>query len=391
MARQPSSLFSKDFASGLFQIVALAGVACVAFVLSGAMRVSTETDTNMSEGVALPPIVMLGHAELTEFAPVIKLNGVVEANVASPISPQVGGRVDWVSNKFQSGKAVKSGDLLFTIDTDDFDLQYRLALGELGSAQAALANEEAEAELAIEQWEALFPGEPISALTARGPQLDAARARLESAKAARDQAELAIKRAKVRAPSDGRLISAGVTLGQVVNANQSVGSLYAFDAIELALSLPEEQLQLLSPVIGRTAQIPERPGLGAVIDRVEGTLDARTRMLTLRASLNAPKDLRPGQFFEAQIQAPSLGELLKLDAAYIRFDDTIWIARAGKAFPMKVEVIVRDGEYAYITPIDLADGIIIDPPFGLKAGDPIRPGSVSELASSELTSFESAR
>lgn len=391
MAKQPYSLFPKDFASGLFQIVALVGVACIAFVLNGVMRVSPETDTNISPSEPLPPIVKLGNAELTEFAPLIKLNGVVEANVSSPIAPQVGGRVDWVSNEFQSGKAVKSGDLLFTIDTDDFDLQYRLALGELGSARAALANEEAEAELAIEQWEALFPGERISALTARKPQLDAARARLESAEAARDQAELAIKRAKVRAPSDGRLISAEVTLGQVVIANQSVGSLYAFDAIELALSLPEEQLQLLSPVIGRTAQIPARPDLEAVMDRVEGTLDARTRTLTLRASLNAPQDLRPGQFLEAHVQAPSLGPLLKFDAAYIRFDNTIWIARAGKAFPMNVEVIVRDYGYAYITPIDLADGIIIDPPFGLKPGDPIRPGSVSEFVSSELSSFKSVR
>ncbi|MEM6554611.1 MAG: efflux RND transporter periplasmic adaptor subunit [Pseudomonadota bacterium] len=384
MVERTSSQVRSDFTRGVIQLFALAGVAGIAFFLNSAMRVSPSLDTASHAESVLPPLVEVETGTVADFAPIVKTNARVETLANTPISPQVGGRIDYVSDAFKSGYVIKKGELLFTLDTTDFELQYRLASGELGSARAALASEQAEAALASEEWESLFPGQEIGALTAREPQLEAARARLDSAQAAVDQARLAIDRAKVFAPKDGRLISVNATLGQVVNANQVVGEYYAFDAIELSIGLSEDKVELLAPIVGRKIHIPDYPNLDAEIDRIEGMVDPQTRLLTLRAKLDAFPDLLPGQFLQIEIQAAHLGPLLKFDEANIRTNDTIWIARSDRAHMIQLDIIARQDGSAFIKPISLEDGIIIDPPFGLEPGDPIRLLKLGGLVSSKI-------
>ena len=134
------------------------------------------------------------------YAPRISLNGVVESRTVTSIVPQVGGRVVEVSPSFRPGASVGRGEVLFAIEPNDYELAVDRTLAEIELARSELAQLRAEAAAEREVWESSFPGREIPDLIARRPQIAAAEARLHSAEAARDAAEIVLTRTIVRAP-----------------------------------------------------------------------------------------------------------------------------------------------------------------------------------------------
>ena len=95
------------------------------------------------------------------------------------------------------------GEVLIRIDDADYRLARVRAESQVASAQQALIREQAEAELARQDWEELGTG-AASPLALREPQLAQAQASLEAARSQLRDAELALERTIVRAPFEGR-------------------------------------------------------------------------------------------------------------------------------------------------------------------------------------------
>ena len=132
--------------------------------------------------------------------------GTVAPRTQTTLVAQVGGQVIRVSDKLRNGGFFAEGDELLVIDPRDFAADVQIGEAALADASQLVEEEQARASQAARDWERLGnEGEP-SSLVLRAPQVAAARARLESARASLTKAQLNLERATVRAPYAGRVL-----------------------------------------------------------------------------------------------------------------------------------------------------------------------------------------
>ena len=205
------------------------------------------------------PRVEILEVSLETFRTEVRSQGSVMPRREIGLSPEVNGRVVWVSAQLVVGGLFSQGAELVRVDTSDYELALRQASAEIQTAQASMTNslaqvssgeaqmaqaearitrEEAEANAARAEWKLLGrQGEP-PALLVRDPQIREARAALASAKAlmgasranfesglaaleaaraVRDQAQINLQRCVVLAPFDGRVKSQSIGVGQLVS------------------------------------------------------------------------------------------------------------------------------------------------------------------------------
>jgi len=237
----------------------------------------------------------------------VESQGTVRARTRINLTAEVSGKVVYVAPAFDAGGFFEEGEVLARIDPRDYELALTRAKATLAQAQVRLQQEEAEAEVAREEWEDLGRGEP-SPLLLRKPQLAEARAAVESAKAAVAAAKLDLDRCVIRAPFAGRVRTKLADVGQFVARGAVLAEIYAVDYAEVGLPLPLSDLAFVELPIafrGETPRAHPRVFLSAEIggrlcewegriDRTEGEINARTRMLTAVARVADPYGRKAG-------------------------------------------------------------------------------------------------
>ncbi|CAN0235663.1 unnamed protein product, partial [Chrysoparadoxa australica] len=225
----------------------------------------------------------------------------------------------------------------------DYLLAVERAEAEIAAASSDLAQLEAEAQLAVVEWEELFPNREVNELAARIPQIEAAKARLGSANANMRTAELALQRTRVYAPVDARILSSSLDIGQIVAPGQSLGRLVALDSIEIALPVSTDQLAILAPVIGRQASLRQRGGTSeeqtAKVVRVDATLDERTRLSNLYLAPETKDGLRIGDFFDVTITSNTVNNALVIPATALSGQSKVWVVDNGQLASRAVTVL----------------------------------------------------
>ena len=121
---------------------------------------------------------------------------------------------------FQDGALVQQGDLLFSIDPRTFDAAMKEAGARLDIARTTL-------DLAKQEFERASSLRPSGAIAEsvfdqRRQQLLAAQAELGGAEATLQQAQLNIDYTKIEAPISGRISRKLISVGNLVNANDTV-------------------------------------------------------------------------------------------------------------------------------------------------------------------------
>ena len=117
----------------------------------------------------------------------VEAQGMVQPHREIQLVAEVAGRITQVSPSFEAGRFFEAGEELVTLDTRDYELGVTRARAQLAEAEVRLTREEAEAEVAIAEWETLGEGDP-GPLVRREPQLAEAQAAVASARAALEQA-----------------------------------------------------------------------------------------------------------------------------------------------------------------------------------------------------------
>ncbi|MCH7666259.1 MAG: hypothetical protein IH936_10075, partial [Acidobacteria bacterium] len=133
-----------------------------------------------------PPLVRVVEVTRGPVALNVHSTGTVEPARRSTLVAQIGARVARLSPGFAEGAFFDRGDLLVRLESRDFELAVTQAEARVAQAQVQFEREQAEARLAVEEWDELGLGEP-TALVIREPQLARARADLESSQAALEQ------------------------------------------------------------------------------------------------------------------------------------------------------------------------------------------------------------
>ena len=334
---------------------------------------------------------------LGNFQPIITAQGTVEPHTVINLTPEISGRIIFVSAKLVVGGLFEKGEELLRIDAKDYELALERAKADINSAQSQITNalaqissavaqkaksesrimrEEAEAKAARAEWVLLGKENDPPDLLVRVPQINeakagitsaialsnAARAQKQSAKAlvkaaeaSREQAELNVKRCVIKAPFHCRVQSRNIGVGQIASRASVLAQLQSVDYAEVRLLLPLDEFRHLQitnafrggmsiangPSVTLTAHGNKWPGR---IVRSEGEIQAGTQMMAVVAQVSKPYgDDRPalsfGQFVSAAIQGRAFKDIAILPMTVLRDDDLVYVADNNKLHARKVTVL----------------------------------------------------
>ncbi len=373
--------------AGALQLVFVVGVIGFALLLSISLRPD-------DSGPAPPtrsnePVVSVVNPVTAPFRPSVRLNGVVQARTVTSVIPQVSGRVVEVSPAFRPGGSVARGAVMFRIDPADYELAIERTLAEIEIARSDLARLEAEAAAERRIWQGQFPDRPIPDLIARVPQIAAVKARIRSGEAAREAAELALSRTRVRAPFDARVLATELDVGQVVGGNAAVGTIFSVDGLEVAVSVSAAERKLIGPVSGQRVTIVTPAAPSGTIDgrllREAAALDERTRLGTLFVGTEDAQPLTVGEFVTVEIDGVSTPDSYRVPAAALTSRDRVWVVDGGRLAARTVEVLGREADLAVVGVFDIADGVVAVPPANASDGMPVSARERGELAAAGTT------
>ncbi len=312
--------------------------------------------------------------------------GTVRPSAEIDIAPQVGGKVVWVDPGFRSGRRVRAGQTIFRIEEADYLYRVQEARANLATRRVALLEEQERAEIARTHYELYSTGQGDSAsasapspLTLREPQLNAALAALKRDEARLADVNLALSRTAVVAPFDGFVREESVDVGQIVSAGQTVGRLFASNAVEVVVPLSDSDASLIpglweleardgEPRVA--ARVVAQYGSGSYVwegyvDRAEAFLDAQTRTIDVIVrvpdpfSENAPTSrtavvsgappLLVGEFVEAEIEGLEIDDYFKVPRASLQPGNEVWMVRDGVVNIVPVQVLQRADDEVFVT------------------------------------------
>ncbi len=269
------------------------------------------------------------------------LTGSLQPRFQSPVGFRVAGKI--ASRHVEVGSRVKKGDLLFSLDPVDYDLQLKMAESDVISAEAQLkqtTNEEARLRK-LRSSSAISQSEYELILSTR----DVANARLESAQKRLDVSRNQRDYCDLKADRDGLIVGISGESGQVVAVGQPVLILMQGSELEVLVSVPENQVSLLQSSQA-TASIwsdsqrsmkAELRELSPMADAVTRTFDARFKLL------DASNNLSPGMTASIELASGASDQLsVPMSALAKQLDSTIvWkidpAAGTVTAVPVEVE------------------------------------------------------
>jgi multidrug efflux system membrane fusion protein len=265
-----------------------------------------------------PPAVTVAPVEKQELVEWNEFTGRTEPVEMVEVRPRVSGHIQEV--RFESGKLVKKGDVLFVIDPRWHQAEYDRRQADYEQAKVHLENAEREANRTGQ----LLANRAISTeeAEAREARFKEAKAALLSAQAARDTAKLDLDYTEIRAPIDGRVSRALVTTGNYVSGIPGAASilttLVSVDPIYVYADVDENSLLKFNALaqaqklegasdgkVPVELQLADEEGFPhrGYIESFDNKLDPNTGSILLRTIFpNKDERIVPGLF--ARIRVP---------------------------------------------------------------------------------------
>jgi RND family efflux transporter MFP subunit len=335
----------------------------------------------------LPPLVRTVEATPTDLQLTVESQGTVRPRTESIVVAEVAGRVIEVSPSMVAGGFFEKGEALLALDPTDYEQDVIRARLEVARAEVGLAREQAEAEVAREEWSDLRGDEPAPPLTSRELQLAHARAAVDAAKAALEREQTDLGRTTLRAPYTGRVREKMVDLGQYVTPGQALARIYAVDRAEVRLPLPDAELAYVDVPLDYRNRAAREPGprvvlrsefAGAVhewegrIVRTAGEIDPKSRMVQVVVEVIDPygrsedsnrPPLAVGMFVEAEIVGHLVKNVVVLPRTALRGDDRVWVAGDDGRLRFRDVEIVRVGRERVVIRSGLEPGeqVVLSP------------------------------
>lgn len=229
-------------------ILALALGSCSLCVLP-ACNPRTDSSAETQEKAPAIKVFNLRHQEVTDYG---EWFGYLRGEQDTDIHPRISGFL--ISQEYKNGTRVKAGDVLFRIDPKLFQAELERSEANLQAAKASLTAAEAtaaKAQLDVKRYTQLISSGSISEkdLTDAQQTLKAANAQVEAAKAQIGQQEAAVQKARInldytviRAPYDGIMGTANVSIGDLVSPASKLTNITSIDPIRVDFSVNGDHL-----------------------------------------------------------------------------------------------------------------------------------------------------
>ena len=329
--------------------------------------------------------------------------GTVQPRIRSMLIAQVSGQIVDIQPYFRPGGFFTEGNTLLTIDPRDYQADVQIAEATLMDALQAEAQEQARAKQALIDWQRLGEEDQApSALALRKPQLQAAKARVHSARSALNKAKLNLERTQLVAPFSGRVLEQMVDVGQVVNPGTQLGEVFATDYVEVRLPIRNADLAFVDlpevdqgphPDVTIYSELGARQNWTGKIIRTEGAIDEIARQLHVVAQINDPfgtagsvgRPLKIGEYVTAEISGKVLPNVIVIPNNTIYQNAYVYVLEEGLLQRRSVEIDWQNGTESIIAAgLSSGDALVTTPLGQVISGTRVR------IAGPQATTLPSA-
>ncbi len=372
--------------------VLLIALAAGLYVVIFSTEPEAERSTETRETAMLIEVV---EVELGNYRPQISALGRVHPAREIQLSPRVSGEVIERSPNFTPGGFIAAGEPLLKVDPADYENILLQRRSDLHRAEADLKIEMGRQRVAESDLELLDQDIPVDArgLALRQPQLEIAKAAVEAAKSAVRQAELDLQRTEISAPFDVQVIDRQIDVGSQVTPAENLGRLIGQKTYWVLATVPLSTLPWIemgvenegsSAVLRDRSAWPEGMQRHGTVERLIGTLDQQTRLARLLITVDDPlarqaeNQGKPALILDSIIEATITGKeienVVRLERAYLREDDTAWLMDEDQKLKIvRLDIVFRDTKFAYVKS-GLSDGdrVVITGLTTISEGAPLR-------------------
>ena len=319
----------------------------------------------------------------------MSLPGTTSAFATADIFARASGYV--VKRYVDIGDQVKQGQLLAEISAPEIDHQIAQAQATLSQSEAALRQQQANADLAGVTWGRDKPLVQQGWVTAQQGSVDQQNLEAQQAAVGVAQSNVAAQQAQIKvlqqakdylsvlAPFDGVVTRRNIDVGSLVQADATTGTfmftVMQTNVIRTQVYVPQDQAFGVAPGVEAVVRVPELPdrGFPGTVTRMADALDPLTRTLLTEIDVpNSDGALPSGVYCSVELHIPRKTPSLVVPADAIIFDAQgvrvaaiengvvhmrkVTIARD---FGTQVEVSdgLKDGDQVILNPsVNLADG-----------------------------------
>lgn len=358
----------------------------------GALRYSAqqrETIADTTQRESLVPSVRTATVKAGDATMLVSLPGTTSAFATADIFARASGYI--VKRNVDIGDQVKQGELLAEISAPEIDHQIAQAQATLSQSEAALRQQQANADLASVTWGRDKPLVEKGWVTAQQGDVDRQNLQAQQAAVGVAQSNVAAQQAQIQvlqqakdylsvlAPFDGVVTRRNIDVGSLVQADATSGTfmftVMQTNVIRTQVYVPQDQAFGVAPGVEAVVRVPELPdrGFPGKVTRMADALDPLTRTLLTEIDVPNPDAALPsGVYCTVELHIPRKTPALTVPADAIIFDAQgvrvaaiengvvrmrkVTIARD---FGTTVEVTdgLKDGDQVVLNPsVNLADG-----------------------------------
>jgi RND family efflux transporter MFP subunit len=354
---------------GIWAISALIVILALAFA-------KHQIDTRPKAKRQKPPqqarLVTVQAAEQTPYKTLVSAMGTVVPAKEITLSPEVSGRVIFISPLVIPGGVIQQGQILIRIDPRDYEAVVKQRQSELAKAKLNLKLEQGNQLVAQQEYKMLddIIQDQDQEMILRKPHLEQAQAALEAAEASLQKAELDVERCTVKAPFNGIIQDKSADVGAQVTPASPLLKIMGTDEYWVEALVPVNQLEWITipkdnHQAGSGARVfdsvwgPDVFREGTVI-RLLGQLEEQGRLAQVLISVKDPLALESNSsevppvlvdsYVRVEIEGKTLPNVFAVNRDYLHDGNNVWIMDEGDRLEiLPVEVVFRDKETVYLS------------------------------------------
>ena len=334
--------------------------AAVVFILIAVLLVAFAPRPVASPQPQAAPSVPVISVKPQELQIPLRSHGQVQMAREYQLSSRAGGRVIFLSDQFVSGGHIRAGELLVKIDDQVYQLEVSQRQAELDSRLLQL--EEIRAKASVAQLQAAD-----NDFARFIPQLRMANSQVDAARAALKYARQQLQDTQIVAPVSGRLAQVLVQPGQLVQAAQTLASIYDDSWQEVALTISDSDAALLRLENNQQPHTVKLHSNGrtiaARIVRSEARrADFQQIVLIARPQYQAGEiPLLPGTYVDADIFTPPMQNIISVPRSALQADNRLWLVDSQQQLQsVEADIIYRAQDTLYLRNPLPADTLVVN-------------------------------
>ena len=383
----------REWAGRLFGLSAL--LLLIAGLTFGGWRYYAQQRDTLAEAAqrqSLVPTLRTAVVKPGDPTMLVSLPGTTSAFATANIFARASGYVG--KRNVDIGDPVKQGQVLAEITAPEVDHQIAQAQATLEQSEAALRQQQANADLANTTWGRDKPLVDKGWVTAQQGDVDRQNLQAQQAAVGVAQSNVAAQQAQIKvlqqakdyltvqAPFDGVVTRRNIDVGSLVQADATSGTfmftVMQTNVIRTQVYVPQDQAFGVAPGVEAVIRVPEIPahGFPGKVTRMADALDPLTRTLLTEIDVPNPDGaLPPGVYCTVELHIPRKTPSLTVPADAIIFDaEGLHVAAIENGIVhMRKVTIARDlGTQVEVTD-GLKDGdqVILNPSVNLAEGSKV--------------------